>query len=61
MYENAKPLHDDAQTLINAIRDLLQDKSCKIDYWAELEILQKVAEIEATALNGGTLPETWCY
>ena len=60
-YENAIPLHEDAQTLINAIRDLLEDENCEIDYERKLTILHTIAEIEATALNGGTLPDTWCY
>jgi len=61
MYENAIPLNQDAQTLINAIRELLEDANCTIDYERQLILLQTVAEIEATALNGGTLPDTWCY
>jgi len=61
MYENAIPLNEDAQTLINAIRELLEDANCTIDYERQLILLQTVAEIEATALNGGTLPDTWCY
>ena len=61
MYENAIPLHDDAKTLINAIRELLEDENCVIDYERQLILLQTIAEIEATALNGGTLPATWCY
>ena len=61
MYENAISLNQDAQTLINAIRELLEDANCVIDYERELILLQTVAEIEATALNGGTLPDTWCY
>ena len=61
MYENAIPLHDDAKTLINAIRELLEDENCVIDYERQIILLQTIAEIEATALNGGTLPATWCY
>lgn len=61
MYENAIPLHDDAKTLINAIRELLEDENCVIDYERQLILMQTIAEIEATALNGGTLPATWCY
>ena len=61
MYENAIPLNEDTQTLINAIRELLKDKNCVIDYERQLILLQTIAEIEATALNGGTLPDTWCY
>jgi hypothetical protein len=61
MYENAIPLNEDTQTLIEAIRELLEDKNCVIDYERELILLQTIAEIEATALNGGTLPDTWCY
>jgi hypothetical protein len=61
LYKNAIPLHQDAQTLIEAIRDLLEDESCQIDYERKLILLHTIAEIEATALNGGTLPDTWCY
>jgi len=61
MYENAIPLNEDAQTLINAIRELLEDANCTIDYERKLILLHTIAEIEATALNGGTLPDTWCY
>ena len=61
MYENAIKLNEDTQTLINAIRELLEDANCVIDYERELILLQTIAEIEATALNGGTLPDTWCY
>lgn len=61
MYENAIKLNEDTQTLIEAIRELLEDKNCVIDYERELILLQTIAEIEATALNGGTLPDTWCY
>lgn len=61
MYENAIKLNEDTQTLIEAIRELLEDKNCVIDYERQLILLQTIAEIEATALNGGTLPETWCY
>ena len=60
-YENAIPLNEDAQTLINAIRELLEDANCVIDYERKLILLHTIAEIEATALNGGTLPDTWCY
>ena len=61
MYKNAIPLHEDAQTLIEAIRDLLADPDCEIHYERALILQQTIAEIEATALNGGTLPNTWCY
>jgi hypothetical protein len=61
MYKNAIPLHEDAQTLIEAIRDLLADRNCEIDYERASILQQTIAEIEATALNGGTLPDTWCY
>lgn len=61
MYEKAIPLNEDTQTLIEAIRELLEDKNCVIDYERQLILLQTIAEIEATALNGGTLPDTWCY
>jgi hypothetical protein len=61
LYENAIPLHQDAQTLIEAIRDLLEDQNCEIDYERKLILLHTIAEIEATAANGGTLPDTWCY
>ena len=61
MYENAIKLNEDTQTLIEAIRELLEDKNCVVDYERELILLQTIAEIEATALNGGTLPDTWCY
>ena len=61
MYENAIPLNEDTQTLIEAIRELLEDKNCVIDYERQLILMQTIAEIEATALNGGTLPDTWCY
>jgi hypothetical protein len=61
MYENAIKLNEDTQTLIEAIRELLEDKNCVIDYERELILLQTIAEIEATALNGGALPDTWCY
>ncbi len=61
MYENAIKLNEDTQTLIEAIRELLEDKNCVIDYERQLILLQTIAEIEATALNGGTLPDTWCY
>lgn len=60
-YENAIPVNEDAQTLINAIRELLEDKNCVIDYERALILQHTIAEIEATALNGGTLPDTWCY
>ena len=60
-YENAIPVNEDAQTLINAIRELLEDENCVIDYERQLILLHTIAEIEATALNGGTLPATWCY
>jgi hypothetical protein len=39
LYKNAIPLHEDAQTLINAIRDLLEDENCEIDYERKLTIL----------------------
>lgn len=61
MYENAIKLNEDTQTLIEAIRELLEDKNCVIDYERQLILLHTIAEIEATALNGGTLPDTWCY
>jgi hypothetical protein len=61
LYENAIPLNQDAQTLIEAIRDLLEDQNCEIDYERKLILLHTIAEIEATALNGGSLPDTWCY
>jgi precorrin-6B methylase 1 len=61
MYENAIKLNEDTQTLIEAIRELLEDANCVIDYERQLILLQTIAEIEATALNGGTLPDTWCY
>ena len=60
-YKDAIPVHQDAQTLISAIHDLLDDEYCKIDYERKLILLQTIAEIEATAANGGTLPDTWCY
>ena len=60
-YKDAIPLHQDTQTLIGAIHDLLEDENCEIDYERRLILLQTIAEIEATALNGGTLPDTWCY
>lgn len=61
MDENAIPLHDDTCTLIEAIRNLLEDSNCVIDYEREMILLHTIAEIEATALNGGKLPDTWCY
>jgi len=61
MYENAIKLNEDTKTLIEAIRELLEDKNCVIDYERQLILLQTIAEIEATALNEGTLPDTWCY
>lgn len=60
-YENAIPLNDDTRTLIEAIRNLLEDSNCVIDAEREIILLHTIAEIEATALNGGTLPDTWCY
>ena len=59
MYENAIKLNEDTKTLIEAIRELLEDKNCVIDYERQLILLQTIAEIEATALNEGTLPDTW--
>jgi hypothetical protein len=56
LYKNAIPLHEDAQTLIDAIRNLLEDSNCIIDPEREIILLHTIAEIEATALNGGTLP-----
>lgn len=61
MDENAIPLNDDTCTLIEAIRNLLEDSNCVIDPEREIILLHTIAEIEATALNGGTLPDTWCY
>jgi hypothetical protein len=51
-------MNDDTQTLIEAIRDLLADPDCEIHYERALILQQTIAEIEATALNGGTLPDT---
>ena len=60
-YKNAIPVNEDAQVLINAIHNLLEDENCEIDYERKLILLHTIAEIEATAANGGTLPDTWCY
>lgn len=54
-------MNEDTQTLINAIHDLLEDDNCEIDYERALIIRHTIAEIEAKAANGGTLPDAWCY
>lgn len=54
-------MNDDTQTLIDAIRDLLADRNCEIDYERASILEQTIAEIEAKAANGGELPAFWCY
>lgn len=54
-------MNEDAQTLIDAIYNLLDDADCVIDYERELILRATIAEIEAKTANGGKLPDFWCY
>ena len=44
-------MNDDTLTLIDAIRDLLDDANCEIDYERQVILLQTIAEIETRAKN----------